>query len=248
MFFQADLFSQEELLVPKKNDEGKYGYVNQFGKERIDYKFDYAGFFYNQYAVVFQKDSFYYIGRAGDKKSRGYVLAYPFLEKYTIVSDGNRFAYINTSFQIKRNKWFTRAFLFQRGYAIARTKRYKFMLNKQGRLMRVSNSYTIPVQGKIHDVAERMPYFPGGPGNLHDYLQEKLTGNTLSQLLYVAFIVEKDGSLSKLSVLGNADQKTKDSVRKVFSEMPPWVPGRESGEVVRVKMNIPLFAKHLQNR
>ncbi|MCF8331989.1 MAG: hypothetical protein K9H84_06020 [Bacteroidales bacterium] len=210
--------------------------------------FDYAGFFYNQYAVVFQKDSFYYIDRTGEKISRGFILAYPFLDKYTVVSDGNRFAFIDTSFQIKRNKWFKRAFLFQRGYAVAETERYKFLLNKQGRLMRVSNSYKIPVQGEVLDVAERMPYFPGGPEYFSKYLQKKLEGNILNSLLYVAFVVEKDGSLSKISVLGNADQQTKDDIRKVLSEMPPWVPGQESGEVVRVQMNIPLFAKQRQNR
>ncbi len=241
LFFLPFFISgQNDLLVPKKNDEELYGYVNQFGKKKIDYRFEYAGDFYSGMAVV-KTDSFYYINRSGEIISPGYELAYPFLDNYTIISRDGKFAYIDKDFKIVQNKWFDQAHLFQLRYAWAKKGHNRFLLAENGRIMRVGSNYSLPVQGEVHEVAEKMPHFPGGQEQLNRYLRAKLPGGVFNSLLYINFVVEKDGSLSGLTIMGEVNEDRRRAILSVFSSMPAWIPGRQGGDSVRVKMNIPLF-------
>lgn len=233
--------AQSDMLVPAKNENGIYGYVNQFGKKIIDNDFDWAGEFHRGFAVVMQADSFYYINRDGVIVSKGYDLAYPFLQSFTIVSRSGRFGYIDTSLKVKNNKWFEQALLFQRGYALCKDKKNQYMLSMQGRFMRVSNSYSIPVQGKIFEVVQKMPYFPGGPKRMNAWLKQVIPRELHSRLVYVSFVVEKDGSLSQLSLMGDSSQDAGNKIIGAFEQMPAWIPGQEAGEIVRVRMSIPLI-------
>jgi protein TonB len=241
------LFAQSDFLVPRKNDEGEFGYVNQFGKKKIDYEYKYAGPFYKNRAVVLKRDSFYYLNTGGEIVSPGYELAYPFLSALTVVSRNGRFAFVDTSFKVIRNKWFQQAYLFKRKYAIAKGKKYKFVMTLERRLMRVSSGYKIPSRGKIRDVAEEMPYFPGGKEMMTAWLKKNLSLNDYTGLVYVSFLVDKDGSLHNLTISGQTDEQMKLKIKKAFHDMPPWVPGRQNGEVSRVRMNIPLFGKEINN-
>ena len=243
-FASNQVQAQKDVLISRKNDEGLYGYVNQYGKKRIDYQYVYAGEFFNGYAVVMQQDSFYYINQEGELASGGYDLAYPFIDDYTIIGRGDKFAYIDTGFNVIQNRWFKEAYLFQRGYAVGKIAKKKFLLSEKGRMSRVTNSYNIPVQGEIHEVVEKMPYYPGGDKNLQNYIREHISAEIHIPLAYVSFQVEKDGSLKKISVMGNAPAETKNQIRQLFMEMPPWIPGRQGGEKIRVKMNIPISVKH----
>lgn len=239
-FAIGNVQAQKDVLISRKNDDGLYGYVNQYGKEKIEYQYFYAGEFFNGYAVVMQQDSFYYINQKGEHASGGYDLAYPFIDDYTIVAKGDKYAYIDTGFNVVQNRWFREAYLFQRGYATGKTAKEKFLLNEKGRMSHVNNSYEIPVQGEVHEVAENMPYFPGGDKNLQEYIREHIPSEISIPLAYVSFRVEKDGSLKNISVLGNVPKATENRIRKLFREMPPWIPGREGGDKIRVKMNIPI--------
>ena len=241
LFVVSETRAQNDILIPRKNEDGLYGYVNQYGKEKIDYQYQYAGAFHKGYAVVMQQDSFYYINPKGEFVSQGYELAYPFIDNYTIVSKGNKFAFIDTSFNSPRDRWFEEAYFFQRGYAIGKTSKNKFILNEEGRMSRVSNNYNIPVKSeKVHEVVETMPYFPGGDVKMQEYIRKHISLDSNIPLIYVAFRVEKDGHLKEVSVMGNVDKKLKKQIKQLFDEMPPWVPGRKAGDKVRVKMNMPI--------
>jgi protein TonB len=233
--------AQSDMLVPAKNDEGVFGYVNQFGKKIIDYDFDWAGAFHRGYAVIMQADSFYYINRDGVIVSDGYELAYPFLYSFTLVSKNGLFSYVDTTFKVLNNKWFQQALLFQRGYALCKDKKNQYMLSMEGRFMRVSNNYSIPVQGEIFEVVQKMPYFPGGNGSMNAYFKKQLPAELHSRLVYVSFVVEKDGSLSQVNLMGDSSQDAGKTIIRAFEQMPAWIPGREAGEIVRVRMSIPLI-------
>lgn len=247
LFCFPALYGQDHFLIPRKNEDGKFGYVDQFGKEKIDYAFDYAGPFYKNRAVVLKRDSFYYLNPQGEIVSRGYDLAYPFLENLTIVSRDGQFAFVDTSFKVIRNKWFRQAYLFKRKYAIAQGKKNKFLMTLDRRVMRVSSNYKIPTQGKIREVVEEMPYFPGGKDKMMDYLEKNLSLNDYQGLIYVSFLVDKDGSIKNISISGQSGESMKLKIKKAFHDMPPWVPGRQNGEVSRVRMNIPLFREKINN-
>ncbi|MGM0647669.1 MAG: WG repeat-containing protein [Bacteroidota bacterium] len=241
------LMGQEDLLMPKKNEQGHYGYVNQYGKKRIDFRFDYAEAYHQNRAVVMLEDSFYYINPAGKILSPGYELAYPFLEKYTIVGQNGKYGFIDTNFVVRQNRWFSKARLFQRGYAIAETQQNRFLLNQQGRILKVSKNYKIPVQGAIQEVAEEMAYYPGGADRFNDYVRKNISFTVSQPLVYVALVVEKNGELSHIEVLGNLSESQQKDIIKVLKRMPVWVPAREGNEVVRLRMSIPLVLNQRDN-
>lgn len=61
--------------------------------------------------------------------------------------------------------------------------------------------------------------------------------------VYVAFVIEKDGSVSNIKVLkGIRNAKMLDSEAvKVVSAMPRWKPAMDKGNPVRVKYMIPIY-------
>ena len=65
------------------------------------------------------------------------------------------------------------------------------------------------------------------------------------QKVYSKFIVEKDGSISNISVVKGLDDKIDNEIIRVLGMMPNWTPGKEYGSVVRVKVYFPItFKKH----
>jgi periplasmic protein TonB len=58
--------------------------------------------------------------------------------------------------------------------------------------------------------------------------------------VYLTFIVEKDGSVSNVTVVKGVDPLLDNEAVKTISESPKWTPGLQRGEPVRVRYSIPL--------
>jgi protein TonB len=94
---------------------------------------------------------------------------------------------------------------------------------------------------------EIMPSFKGGGlDKFRDWIQKranypqeaykkKITGKVL-----LTFIVEKDGSVSNVTVVKGVNPLLDDEAVKAISESPKWTPGLQRGEPVRVRYSIPL--------
>ncbi len=94
---------------------------------------------------------------------------------------------------------------------------------------------------------EIMPSFRGGDLNNFrnwinkrtNYPQEavdaKITGT-----VYLTFIVEKDGSVSNVTVLQGVHPLLDEAAVQAISESPKWSPGLQRGQPVRVRFQIPL--------
>jgi hypothetical protein len=86
--------------------------------------------------------------------------------------------------------------------------------------------------------AERMPSYPGGQRALVRQVQDqvgKLKGHATA-----LFVVEKDGTLSDIKVIGAANQELSDQVVAFLGSSPAWTSGRQYGQPVRVQMRVPL--------
>ena len=99
---------------------------------------------------------------------------------------------------------------------------------------------------EVRDVTEKRPSFPGGMGALMQYLKgnvdypiEALKENIGGRVV-VAFIVEKDGSLSDVRIAKSVHPLLDAEAIRVVSSMPKWNPGLENGNPVRVKYTIPV--------
>ncbi|MDO4334303.1 MAG: energy transducer TonB [Bacteroidales bacterium] len=62
----------------------------------------------------------------------------------------------------------------------------------------------------------------------------------------VRFVVEKDGSISNVSIAKSVDKDLDKEAMRVVKSMPRWNPGRKNGVPVRTYFNIPINFK-LQN-
>ena len=103
-----------------------------------------------------------------------------------------------------------------------------------------------PVQGDVFDVVEEMPQYPGGPKALMEFLgssvqyPEEAEKAGIEGRVIATFVVEKDGSISNAKVVKSVDPLLDAEALRVIGAMPNWKPGKQNGQVVRVKYTIPL--------
>ncbi len=90
------------------------------------------------------------------------------------------------------------------------------------------------------------PQFPGGMDALYKWLAEHIEypqqakENGIEGKVYVTFVVEKDGSITKPLLLRDIGGGCGQEVIRVVKMMPRWIPGKNHGETVRVQFNIPV--------
>jgi len=101
-------------------------------------------------------------------------------------------------------------------------------------------------QNRIWDKVDVPPSFPGGQSALLYWLASHVKyppdaeENGIQGRVIVGFVIERDGSVSQVQVLrGVAPSLDKEAVRVVES-MPKWTPGKQDGQNVRVKFNVPV--------
>lgn len=118
--------------------------------------------------------------------------------------------------------------------------------------------YTLPVNFKIKEgdvsdttiytVADKMPEFLDG--DLATYLANHIRQypvyqcyNGIQGRVICQFVVEKDGSITNLHVVRGVDPNFDKEALRVLSSMPPWIPGENKGEKVRVRYTLPVNFK-----
>jgi len=102
---------------------------------------------------------------------------------------------------------------------------------------------------KVYDVVEEPPSFPGGAGAMLSWLQNNVkypteaVKNKIQGRVVVQFIVEKDGSVSGVTVVRSVDPLLDREAARVVGSMPKWTPGKQKGQPVRVKYTVPVVFK-----
>jgi periplasmic protein TonB len=96
-------------------------------------------------------------------------------------------------------------------------------------------------------LVEVMPSFKGG--GLDEFREwvskrtnypEAAVINKIRGTVFLTFIVEKDGSVSNVSVIKGVDPLLDDAAVKAITGSPKWTPGLQRGVPVRVRYQIPL--------
>ena len=135
------------------------------------------------------------------------------------------------------------------------------------------NSYTVTVDGKPFDLKylvsmilddtdvsgdedevlkgpiEVMPAYPGGPNALVKYVQNNLKypesakKNKQEGRVFVGFVVEKDGSISNVSVMRGVCEELDNEAVRVVKTLPKFTPGMNNGKPVRVQYTLPIVFK-----
>ena len=98
----------------------------------------------------------------------------------------------------------------------------------------------------VFDIVEQMPEYPGGMQALMEFLKENIKYPEDAQKqkvegrVLVKFVVETDGSITNLEVVKHAFPSLDAEAVRVLSAMPKWTPGKQKGQVVRVKFVVPI--------
>lgn len=90
------------------------------------------------------------------------------------------------------------------------------------------------------------PQFPGGYEAFYKYIAINYKTPAVSGLkgkVYVTFVVEKDGSLSGITVLKDIGYGTGKEAIRVLSSSPKWLPAEHNGYKVRCTFSLPIEVK-----
>lgn len=101
---------------------------------------------------------------------------------------------------------------------------------------------------KVYDMAilEVPPTFPGGIEKFYQYLNKSIkyppmaAENNIQGKVFVSFVVERNGTLTDITVLRSLGGGTDEEAVRVLKASPTWIPGVQNGKQVRVKYNIPI--------
>ena len=99
---------------------------------------------------------------------------------------------------------------------------------------------------KVFEVVEQMPSFPGGDVALMQYLSKNIKYPPVAEEMGIqgrvicTFVVERDGSVSDIRIAKSVDPSLDKEAIRVVSSMPKWIPGRQNGQMVRVKYTLPV--------
>ena len=124
-------------------------------------------------------------------------------------------------------------------------------------------------QTKVFDVVEEMPSFgpctyeipvykdgkrigmqqvnnPGGGPGLMQFLGEHIhypaiaEENGIQGRVVCQFVVERDGSISNITVMRSVDPSLDKEAVRVLKLMPKWNPGKQNGQPIRVNYTVPV--------
>ncbi len=111
-------------------------------------------------------------------------------------------------------------------------------------------SYSIyETEDDVFTIVEIMPEYPDGQMKMLEYLGANIQYPATSRDAgvegrnVVAFIVEKDGSITNAKIVRSLDEATDAESLRVVNAMPNWIPGKQKGENVRVAFNLPIRYK-----
>lgn len=120
----------------------------------------------------------------------------------------------------------------------------------------IENDYTPVVAPKVEEVSDEVflivearPQFPGGDTELFKFLTSHVKYPTAARRMaiegrvYLTMIVEKDGSITNPEVARGFDAGCDQEAIRVAKLMPKWIPGKQRGQPVRVKVTLPISFK-----
>ena len=91
----------------------------------------------------------------------------------------------------------------------------------------------------LYLTVEEMPQFPGGEFALQQFIEKNLQypagalKDSVQGRVSCQFIVEKDGSLSKIEVTRSKDPRLSKEAIRIISKMPKFIPAKQRGHIVR---------------
>ena len=121
--------------------------------------------------------------------------------------------------------------------------------SKAGEITAESSDPKKVFTGKVYDLVDEMPSFPGGLEELYKWIDSNVQypavawENGIEGRVIVKFIVEKDGSLSDSTIIHSVHPLVDREALRLVGQMPKWNPGKRAGIPVRVRYCLPIKFK-----
>lgn len=104
----------------------------------------------------------------------------------------------------------------------------------------------------VFQVVETMPQFHGGDSALMEYLRNNIQFPStemdcgIASSIYLTFIIDTTGKTTCVEILRPEPESCilqngfGDSLIDMIYNMPLWIPGKQNGQKVKVKYNLPI--------
>jgi len=108
---------------------------------------------------------------------------------------------------------------------------------------------TVPANGEVYEVSEKMPEFPGGNEAMSKFMvqnikyPESAKKAGIQGTVYVSFIVNSEGNVTKAEIQKSVSPELDAEALRVVNTMPVWTPGEQKGEKVSVHLTLPVKFK-----
>jgi protein TonB len=96
---------------------------------------------------------------------------------------------------------------------------------------------------KVFTIVQQKPAFPGDVNKwLAEHIEypEQAKDANIQGTAYISFVVEKDGSISSVTVLRAPNPSLGEEAKSKVQSMPKWSPGMQNGHAVRVQYMLPV--------
>lgn len=108
--------------------------------------------------------------------------------------------------------------------------------------------FAVPIvfNNEHSDVEEIPAEFPGGQQALYRWLGQHLhypdvaKYNNIQGKVVVSFVIEKDGSIGRVTVIRSKDPNLDKEAVRLIKSMSRWTPARYNGQPISSQMNIPI--------
>jgi len=126
------------------------------------------------------------------------------------------------------------------------------LVTQNGPIVTCYDTVTEPIDtaNVIFDVVEQMPQYPGGDSAMIAFIHKNITPQPMAQCysgiggkVICRFIVEKDGSVTDITILRSIDPTCDKEAIRVLKLLPKFIPGKLNGRVVRVYYTLPVIFK-----
>lgn len=112
---------------------------------------------------------------------------------------------------------------------------------------------TVLEANEVFDVVEESPTFPGGMEAWGKFMMENLEYPALAKRMgvegtvYLVFEIRTDGSVQNVEILRGIGAGCDEEAMRVVKKSPNWIPGKQRGRKVNVRMRLPVRFKLGEN-
>ena len=100
------------------------------------------------------------------------------------------------------------------------------------------------IESTLYLYADELPKFGQSDKELNQYIYKNLVWPKLfdgSGQVLVSFVITKSGKIVNIQIEKSLCEECDNEVLRLLSNMPTWIPGKKDGELINVKIYLPVY-------